>query len=103
MTTTSTTIKWGECIWNQLVYVLYDEKKIVGVLRYSLFWQSIPFLDLLYIDEAYRGKGYGRQMMEHWESVMQRTKTQSISMKNWATGGSAHFCLRSRLRMKSCI
>ena len=39
--------KMGECIWNQLVYVLCDEKKIVGVLRYSLFWQSIPFLDLL--------------------------------------------------------
>ena len=37
--------KVGECIWNQRVYVLCDEKKIVGVLRYSLFWQSIPFLD----------------------------------------------------------
>jgi ribosomal protein S18 acetylase RimI-like enzyme len=36
-----------------------------------LFWQSIPFLDLLYIDEAYQGKGYGRQMMAHWESAMQ--------------------------------
>lgn len=66
--------KVGECIWNQLVYVLCDEKKIVGVLRYSLFWQAIPFLDLLYIDENYQGKGYGRQMMEYWESVMQRMK-----------------------------
>ena len=47
--------KVGECIWNQHVYVLCDEKKIVGVLRYSLFWQSIPFLDLIYIDEDYRG------------------------------------------------
>ena len=72
--------KVGECIWNQLVYVLCDEKKIVGVLRYSLFWQSIPFLDLLYIDEDYRGKGYGRQMMEHWESVMQRMKYKYVML-----------------------
>ena len=64
--------KVGECIRNQLVYVLCDETKIVGVLRYSLFWQSIPFLDLLYIDEAYRGKGWGRQMMAYWESAMRR-------------------------------
>lgn len=63
--------KVGECIGNRLVYVLYDGEKIVGVLRYSLFWQTIPFLDLLYIDEAYRGKGCGRQMMAHWESAMQ--------------------------------
>ncbi len=60
-----------ECIRNKWVYVLCDEKNIVGVLRYSLFWQSIPFLDLLYIDEAYRGKGYGRQMMARWESDIQ--------------------------------
>lgn len=61
-----------ECIANQLVYVLCDEKEIVGVLRYNLFWQTIPFLDLLYIDEAYRGKGYGRQMMSVWEKTMKR-------------------------------
>ena len=62
--------KVGECIWNQLVYVLCDEKKIVGVLRYSLFWQSIPFLDLLFIDEAYRGQGWGKKMMAQWEDSM---------------------------------
>lgn len=72
----------GECIWNGQVYVLKDDSiknggqnhrlkdPVVGVLRYSLFWQSIPFLDLLYIDEAYRGKGYGSQMMSEWEQSM---------------------------------
>ncbi len=72
--------KVGECIRNQLVYVLCDEKKIVGVLRYSLFWQSIPFLDLLYIDEDYRGKGYGSQMMAYWESVMERMEYQYVML-----------------------
>ena len=72
----------GECIWNGQVYVLKDDSiknggqnhrlkdPVVGVLRYSLFWQSIPFLDLLYIDEAYRGKSYGSQMMSEWEQSM---------------------------------
>lgn len=61
-----------DCIRNRLVYVLCEEEKIFGVLRYSLFWQSVPFLDLLYLDEAHRGKGYGRLMMAHWESAMQK-------------------------------
>ena len=72
----------GECIWHGQVYVLKDDSiknggqnhrlkdPVVGVLRYSLFWQSIPFLDLLYIDEAYRGKGFGSQMMSKWEQSM---------------------------------
>lgn len=62
--------KVAECIKNRLIFVLCDAEKIVGILRYSLFWQTIPFLDLAYIDEAYRGKGLGRQMMAHWEAAM---------------------------------
>lgn len=56
--------KVGECIHNGLVDVLCDDEKIIGVLRYNLFWQSIPFLDLQFIDEAYRGQGWGSKMME---------------------------------------
>jgi ribosomal protein S18 acetylase RimI-like enzyme len=69
-----------KCIQDQLVYVLCDEKNIVGILRYSLFWQSIPFLDLLYIDEAYRGKGHGRHMMDHWEAVMQTMQYEYVML-----------------------
>lgn len=83
-------LQLGECIDKGCVYILKDDAvqnggtnhcvndPVVGVLRYSLFWQTIPFLDLLYIDEAYRGKGYGTQMMDKWErdtkaSVIQRS------------------------------
>ena len=60
----------AHCIRQKQVYVLRDQTQIVGVLRYSLFWQTLPFLDLLYLDEAYRGKGHGRQMMTHWETCL---------------------------------
>ena len=73
----------GECVLNGQVYVLKDDSNknggqdhrvkdpVVGVLRYSLFWQTIPFLDLLYIDEAYRNRGFGTQMMREWETAME--------------------------------
>lgn len=59
-----------ESINNRNVFVLKDGRFIVGMLRYSLFWQTIPFLDLLYIYRNYRGKGYGSQMMAYWEEYM---------------------------------
>ena len=62
----------GKCIDDGLVDALWDGGRIVGVLRYSLFWQSIPFLDLLFIDEQYRGQGWGTKMMAHWEKNMKR-------------------------------
>lgn len=58
------------CIENQFVYVLKDKERVVGILRYNLFWQEIPFLDLLFIDPLYRGKCYGKEMMEYWENHM---------------------------------
>lgn len=57
------------------VYVLKEREngdRIIGVLRYGLFWQTIPFLDLLYLDENYRSKGHGTEMMKHWEQSMSR-------------------------------
>lgn len=73
-----------ECIGNQRIYVLCEEAEILGVLRYSLFWQSIPFLDLLYIDENYRGKGFGRRMMAHWESAMQAMAYKYVMLSTQA-------------------
>ena len=62
--------KVGECIHNGLVDVLCDGSNIVGVLRWNLFWQTIPFLDLIFIDETYRGQGWGSKMMHRWEESM---------------------------------
>ena len=51
-------------------YIISDEDKPIGVLRYNLFLDLIPFLTLLYLDESYRGKGFGRQSMLFWEREM---------------------------------
>ena len=59
-----------ECIRSGRVLVLKEKEAIVGVLRWSLFWQTIPFLDLLYIDNAHQHQGHGRRMMAHWENTM---------------------------------
>ena len=59
-----------DCIHRALVDVLVDGCKIVGVLRWNLFWQSLPFLDLIYLDDTLRGQGWGTKMMAHWETNM---------------------------------
>ncbi len=58
------------CVEKGQVDVLCDGDRILGVLRYSLFWQSIPFLDLIFIDETCRGQGWGSRMMAAWEDSM---------------------------------
>lgn len=37
-----------------------------------MFWDSIPFCTMLYIDEAFQRKGYGQTLMSHWENEMKQ-------------------------------
>lgn len=61
-----------ECVEKGWTWTLKDGEEILGVLRCSLFWQTIPFLDLIYLKEDVRGKGFGTEMMRIWEKTMAR-------------------------------
>lgn len=52
------------------VLVMYQNDCFVGWLRYNLFWDEIPFMNMLYFLESYRGKGYGTRLTAFWEKDM---------------------------------
>lgn len=58
------------CIREGWTLVLTDGEQVLGTLRYNLFWQTIPFLDLIYLAESCRGQGWGSKMMAAWETAM---------------------------------
>ena len=51
-------------------YIISEGCKPIGIMRYNLFWDNIPFLTLIQLKEAYCGKGFGKQAMLHWEREM---------------------------------
>ncbi len=57
-------------VYNKRGYILSDNNEPVGLLRYNLFWDSIPFCTMLYIACDHHQKGYGRRLMEYWETEM---------------------------------
>lgn len=80
------------CVREGWVYVLYRNGEggaplsdpAVGLLRYSLFWQTIPFLDLLFLREPDRGHGHGRRMMARWEHDMARLGYRYVMLSTQA-------------------
>jgi ribosomal protein S18 acetylase RimI-like enzyme len=48
------------------------EGKIVGILRYNLFWDQIPFLTLIRVLPRYQRKGIGTSLLSAWEQAMSR-------------------------------
>ncbi len=74
------------------VFIMLNDG-LIGWLRYNLFWDSIPFMNMLYLFEDYRGKGYGKQFIDFWEKEMQN-KRYRIVMTSTRSDEQAQFFYR---------
>lgn len=52
------------------ILIAQQDGRTIGWLRWNLFWDNTPFLNLLFLLEEHRQKGYGRQLMQAWERMM---------------------------------
>ncbi len=52
------------------IILLFVDGEYKGWLRFNLFWDNIPFMNLLFVLEEQRGKGYGKKMVAFWEHEM---------------------------------
>ena len=81
-------------------YVFIEDEKIIGVLRYNLFWDNTPFCTMLFIDDGYRDRRYGKLMMEHWEQEM-RSQGYGMLMTSTQVDEDAQHFYR-KLGYKDC-
>lgn len=61
-----------ECILLKRVYIMEENNNLIGILRYNLFWDNTPFLNLLFILEQYRNHKYGMYLMNYYENEMKK-------------------------------
>ena len=91
-------IKRDEC------YVICDENNTpVGVLRYSMFWDNIPFCNLLYIAEAARGKGLGTMLLTEWESAMRILGYKQVFTSTLSSEDAQHFYRKNGYTDCGCL
>lgn len=78
-------------ILNKQGYVLFEENNAAGFLRYNLFWDNTPFCTMLFVDEKYRGIGFGRQLMEFWEDDMKKRGYGMLLTSTQVDESAQHF------------
>ncbi len=84
-------------------YLLREDALPVGVLRYNLFWDSVPFVTLLYLAEQARGKGYGSAAMARWEAEMRALGYPCVMTSSQADEGAQHFYRKLGYRDAGCL
>ena len=78
-------------ILRKYVYIAEDNGWFLGWLRYNLFWDSIPFMNMLYILEGYRDMGIGRRIVAFWENEMSRHGYKIFMTSTQADESAQHF------------
>lgn len=83
--------EFGLKVRDQRGYVISDGDKPVGVMRYNLFWDIIPFLTMIYICESHCGKGFGKQAMHYWENEMRELGYKMLMTSTQVDEEAQHF------------
>lgn len=84
-------------------YLIQDDGVTVGVLRYSLFWDQIPFLSLIYLAQPYRGRGFGREAMLLWEEEMRLQGHPAVMTSTQVNEAAQHFYRKLGYRENGCL
>lgn len=77
------------------VYILESENGFIGWLRYNLFWDNTPFMNMLYLLEEYRGKGFGKQFVIYWEEQMKMSGYNVVMTSTASDEYAQHFYNKS--------
>ena len=73
------------------VLVALDGDVLAGWLRYNLFWDNTPFMNMLFIGEGRRGQGLGGQLTGFWEREMKAQGYSSVLTSTLSNEDAQHF------------
>lgn len=76
------------------VYIAAVNNQFCGWLRYNLFWDNTPFMNMLYFLDGFRNKGYGRQMVDYWENDMKSLGYKQVLTSTQSDETAQHFYMK---------
>ncbi|GGG65258.1 GNAT family N-acetyltransferase [Paenibacillus radicis (ex Gao et al. 2016)] len=86
------------------IYMLHSEEgNSFGWLRYGYFWDNTPFMNMLWIDDAFRGKGLGKQAVLFWEEDMKRKGFKLVMTSTLANEEAQHFYRKLGYKDAGCL
>lgn len=73
------------------VLVAEENGEVCGWLRWNLFWDNTPFMNMLFLTERHRGKGMGRAFVTHWEREMKQLGYKIVMTSTASDEYAQHF------------
>ncbi len=82
------------------IVVLHHDGRRAGALRYGYFWDEIPFMNLLWVQQELRGRGFGTRLVAFWEDEMRQAGYEEVMTSTLSSERAQH--LYRRLGYEDC-
>jgi ribosomal protein S18 acetylase RimI-like enzyme len=73
------------------IIIISDNAQILGWLRFGYFWDLIPIMNMISLEDEYRGKGLGSQLVSYWEAEMSKQGYKSVMTTTLSDEQAQHF------------
>ncbi len=83
-----------KCLSDGRILIGEVNGKFVGWLRWNLFWDIVPFMNMLHFEEDERGKGYGTKMVEYWENMLKAQGCIKVMTSSQQDEFAQHFYVK---------
>lgn len=84
-------VELARIIGQRRVIVSEKNGQIEGLLRFGMFWDEIPFMNMLYVIGSERSKGIGTALADFWEDEMLRTGFSFVLTSTLSNEQPQHF------------
>lgn len=78
-------------IYDKNILIAETGGVFAGWLRYNLFWDEIPFMNMLFVLESFRGMGIGGSLVKEWERLMSAQGHKMLLTSTQADEYAQHF------------
>lgn len=77
-------------VYTKSGYVLWEQDKPVGLMVHCVLWDNLPFMNLIYVQEPYRNRGFGSQAIKFWEEDMKKQGYKMVLVSTRADESAQH-------------
>jgi ribosomal protein S18 acetylase RimI-like enzyme len=88
---------------NEIYILRKQDESNIGWMRYGYFWDNTPFMNMIWVDEQYRGKGVGKQVVLLWEDQMKQNGIKLVMTSTQANEEAQHFYRNLGYRDAGCL
>jgi ribosomal protein S18 acetylase RimI-like enzyme len=83
-------VAYASRVYTKSGYVIWVGDERAGIISHCILWDNLPFMNLLFVKEEYRHKGYAKQAIISWENEMKKRGYKMTLISTQVDEGAQH-------------